>query len=319
MGAPDRPGAPRVGADPAIDLSDMRHDDWVARYLPTAWGPYARLCRLDRPVGTWLTLLPALAALVQAADGWPTLWRVLIFSLGALLMRGVGCTFNDIFDRDFDRRVERTRFRPLTSGQLTLRAALWFALAQILVSATLLLAINSMSRWLALALVPLVIIYPLCKRYTYWPQVVLGIAFNWGMLMAWSDTRDAVPWAAVGMWVGAVLWQVGYDAIYAYIDIRDDRMLGLRSVAMRFGDRGRLWIGVMYAAAAALWFASGASMGMDWPYHLVMAGIAAHLAWQIKGFDVGHPERGLMLFRSNMHVGVLLIVAALAGTVLPLG
>lgn len=116
----DRPDA---GGRP--DLSDMRPaDDWVAHYLPAAWGPYARLCRLDRPVGTWLTLLPALAALVQAADGWPTLWRVVIFSLGALLMRGIGCTFNDIFDRDFDRRVERTRFRPLTSGQLSLRAAL---------------------------------------------------------------------------------------------------------------------------------------------------------------------------------------------------
>uniref|UniRef100_UPI003341C346 4-hydroxybenzoate octaprenyltransferase n=1 Tax=Castellaniella defragrans TaxID=75697 RepID=UPI003341C346 len=297
----------------------MRHDDWVERWLPAAWGPYARLCRLDRPVGTWLTLLPALAALVQAADGWPTLWRIVIFSLGALLMRGVGCTFNDIFDRDFDHRVERTRFRPLTSGQLSLRAALWFVFAQLLVSATLLLAINSPSRWLALALVPLVVIYPLCKRFTYWPQVVLGIAFNWGMLMAWSDTRDTVPWAAVTMWMGAVLWQVGYDAIYAYIDVRDDRMLGLRSVAMRFGDQGRFWIGLMYAGAAALWFASGVGMGMGWPYHLVMVGVAAHLAWQVKVFDVQRPEGGLRLFRSNMQVGVLLIVAALAGTVLPTG
>jgi len=313
MGAPQDTARARS----RVDLSDMRHDDWVARWLPAAWGPYARLCRLDRPVGTWLTLLPALAALVQAADGWPTPWRVFIFSLGALLLRGVGCTFNDIFDRDFDHRVERTRFRPLTSGQLTLRAALWFAFAQLLVSATLLLAINDMSRWLALALVPLVVIYPLCKRFTYWPQVVLGIAFNWGMLMAWSDTRDALPPAAVAMWVGAVLWQVGYDSIYAYIDVRDDRMLGLRSAAMRFGERGRFWIGLMYAAAAVLWFAAGAAMGMDWPYHLVMAVIAAHLAWQVKEFDVAHPERGLRLFRSNMHVGILLIVAALAGTVLP--
>ena len=315
----DPASAARPGPGRRPDLSDMRHDDWVARWLPAAWGPYARLCRLDRPVGTWLTLLPALAALVQAADGWPTLWRVFIFSLGALLMRGVGCTFNDIFDRNFDHRVERTRFRPLTSGQLTLRAALWFAFAQLLVAATLLLAINSMSRWLALALVPLVVIYPLCKRYTYWPQVVLGIAFNWGMLMAWSDTRDVVPWTAVAMWVGAVVWQVGYDAIYAYIDMRDDRMLGLRSAAMRFGDRGRFWIGLLYAVAVALWFAAGAGMGLAWPYHLVMAGIAVHLAWQVKAFDVHRPEGSLKLFRSNMQVGVLLIVAALAGTILPAG
>ncbi len=301
-------------ASSAPDLSDMRPDDWVARWLPAAWGPYARLCRLDRPVGTWLTLLPALAALVQAADGWPTLWRLVVFSLGALLMRGVGCTFNDIFDRDFDHRVERTRFRPLTSGQLTLKAALWFAAAQLLVSASLLLAINVYSRWLALALVPLVVIYPLCKRFTYWPQAVLGVAFNWGMLMAWTDTQNVLPWYGVAMWLGAVLWQIGYDAIYAYIDVRDDRMLGLKSVAMWFGDRGRAWIGGMYAATAVLWLAAGWGMGLGWGYYAVMAVIAGHFAWQMAHFDVRHPERGLRLFRSNMQVGVLMIVAALAGT-----
>lgn len=301
------------------DLSDMRPDDWVAHYLPAAWGPYARLCRLDRPVGTWLTLLPCLAALVQAADGWPTLWRLFVFSLGALLMRGVGCTFNDIFDRDFDHQVERTRYRPLTSGQLSLKNALWFAFAQLVVSAMLLLAINSTSRWLALALVPLVVIYPLCKRFTYWPQVVLGIAFNWGMLMAWSDTRDIVPWAAVAMWLGAVLWQVGYDSIYAYVDVRDDLMLGLRSAAMRFGEHGRLWIGGFYAATMVLWVGAGLGMGMRWPYYMVMALIAAHFIWQMRVFDVARPERSFMLFRANMLVGVLLIVAALAGTVLPGG
>ncbi len=294
----------------------MRADDWVARWLPASWGPYARLCRLDRPVGTWLTLLPALAALVQAADGWPTLARVAIFSLGALLMRGVGCTFNDIFDRNFDRQVERTRFRPLTSGQLTLRAALWFAAAQLLVSALLLLAINAYSRWLALALVPLVVIYPLCKRVTYWPQVVLGIAFNWGMLMAWSDTRNEVPWTAIAMWFGTVLWQIGYDAIYAYIDLRDDRRLGLKSAAMRFGERGRRWIGGLYAATLVLWLAAGAGMHMDGPYYLVMAVIAGHFVWQVAVFDVHRPAGSLRVFRANMQVGVLLIVAALAGTVL---
>ncbi|WP_417251816.1 4-hydroxybenzoate octaprenyltransferase [Castellaniella sp.] len=306
---------PLPGALP--DLSDMRQNDWVARFLPPAWGPYARLCRLDRPVGTWLTLLPALGALVQAADGWPTIWRLVIFSLGALLMRGVGCTFNDIFDRNFDYQVERTRFRPLTSGQISLRAALWFVLAQLLISAVMLLAINAYSRWLALVLVPLVVIYPLCKRFTYWPQAVLGMAFNWGMLMAWTDTRDILPWYGVAMWVGAVLWQIGYDAIYAYIDLRDDRMLGLKSVAMWFGDHGRAWISGFYAATAALWFAAGWGMGMNWPYYVVMAVISGHFVWQMVHFDVQHPERGLRIFRSNMQVGVLLIVAALAGTVLP--
>lgn len=295
------------------DLSDMRPDDWVARWLPASWGPYARLCRLDRPVGTWLTLLPALAALVQAADGLPTLWRVVVFSLGALLMRGIGCTFNDIFDRDFDHMVERTRFRPLTSGQLGLQAALWFAAAQLAVCATLLLAINAYSRWLALVLVPIVLVYPLCKRFTYWPQAVLGVAFNWGMLMAWSDTQNTVPWYALSMWLGAVAWQIGYDAIYAYIDLRDDRMLGLRSAAMRFGAQGRAWIGGFYVATLLLWLAAGYGMGLSWAYFLVMGLIGVHFCWQMLVFDVRHPERGLRLFRSNMLVGILLVLAALAG------
>ena len=298
------------------DLSDMRHDDWVERWLPASWRPYARLCRLDRPVGTWLTLLPCLAALVQAAGGWPTPWRLFIFSLGALLMRGVGCTINDICDRDLDHQVERTRFRPLTSGQLTLKNALYFLLGQLLVCALLLFAINEYSRWLAVALLPIVAIYPLCKRFTYWPQIVLGIGFNWGMLMAWSDTRGHVPLAAVAMWVGAVLWQVGYDSIYAYVDVRDDLKVGVRSTAMRFGERGRLWIGGFYAATLALWVYAGAAMGLHAGYHVVIAAIAVHFAWQMKVFDLARPDRNFMLFRANMAAGVMLIIATLAGTLL---
>ncbi|MGG4773076.1 4-hydroxybenzoate octaprenyltransferase [Paenalcaligenes sp. Me52] len=298
-----------------IDLNDIRHNDWVARWLPAAWGPYARLCRLDRPVGTWLTLLPTIAALVQAAGGVPDWWRLLIFSLGALLMRGVGCCFNDIFDRNFDHQVERTRFRPLTSGQLTLKKALWFVFAQLVVAALFLFAINSYSRWLALALVPIVVIYPLCKRFTYWPQAVLGIAFNWGMLMAWSDTQNIVPLAAIAMWWGTVLWQIGYDAIYGYIDIADDLKLGLKSAAIRFGDNGKQWIGGLYILAMLCWLWAGYSMGMGIGYFVVMAVIAVHFVWQVSRFDPKRPEFGLGLFRANMTVGVLMIVAALAGMV----
>jgi len=301
---------------PVPDLSDMRPDDWVERWLPRSWGPYARLCRLDRPVGTWLTLLPCLAAVVQAADGWPSLFRLLVFSLGALLMRGVGCTINDIWDRDVDLKVERTRFRPLTSGQLGLRGAMVFLLAQLAVCALLLLAINPYSRWLAVALVPIVIVYPLCKRFTYWPQVVLGIGFNWGMLMAWSDTQNTVPPAAIAMWVGAVLWQVGYDSIYAYVDVRDDRMLGLRSTAMRFAQRGKAWISGFYIATIALWLYAGIALGMGWGYYAVLAVIAGHFVWQMRVFSLERPDLDFMLFRANIWVGVLLVAAALAGTVL---
>ncbi|OZI54893.1 4-hydroxybenzoate octaprenyltransferase [Bordetella genomosp. 5] len=298
----------------APDLNDIVFDDWVERWLPRAWRPYARLCRLDRPIGTWLTLLPCIAALVQASGGMPDLRRLIVFSLGALLMRGIGCTVNDMWDRDIDRHVERTRFRPLTSGQITMRQAVVFLIAQLLVCASLLFFINELSRWWALAVLPFVFIYPFCKRVTYWPQVVLGICFNWGMLMAWSDTHNAVPLAAIAMWFGAVLWQVGYDSIYAYIDVRDDRSLGLHSTAMRFGDRGKTWIGGFYVAAVALWAWAGYAMGLSWPYQVGMAAVALHLAWQLKEFDIRRPERGLALFRANLWTGVLLIVSAFAGT-----
>lgn len=298
------------------DLSDMSTTDWVAKWLPHSWGPYARLCRLDRPVGTWLTLLPCIAALIQASDGMPTLFRLFIFSLGALLMRGVGCTFNDIFDRDFDNKVERTRHRPLTSGQISLKKALVFVLVQLLVCAVLLFAINEYSRWLAVALVPIVIIYPLCKRFTYWPQIVLGIGFNWGMLMAWSDTQNTVPLAAIAMWWGAVLWQVGYDSVYAYVDMRDDISLGLKSTALRFKDNGKIWISGFYAATVALWMYAGFGMGLSWPYFVGMVLIAIHFIWQMTVFNIKRPDHNFMLFRSNMTVGVMLVIAALIGTLL---
>ncbi|NYT65375.1 4-hydroxybenzoate octaprenyltransferase [Alcaligenaceae bacterium] len=309
-----QPGLATVNNLP--DLSDMRPDDWPERWLPSSWGPYARLCRLDRPVGTWLTLLPCLAALVQAADGWPTLFRLAIFSLGALLMRGVGCTFNDIFDRNFDHQVERTRFRPLTSGQISLKQALYFALGQLVLCGALLFAINSYSRWLAVALLPIVIVYPLCKRFTYWPQLVLGIGFNWGMLMAWSDTQNIVPLAAIAMWAGAVLWQVGYDSIYAYVDVRDDIQLGLHSTALKFRDKGKIWISGFYIATMMLWLYAGVELGMSWPYFVVMGLIGLHFAWQMWVFNLARPDLNFMLFRANIWVGVLMIVAALGGTLI---
>jgi 4-hydroxybenzoate polyprenyltransferase len=300
----------------APDLNDIVFNDWVEHWLPRSWRPYARLCRLDRPIGTWLTLLPCIAALVQSAGGFPSIKRLIVFSLGALLMRGIGCTVNDMWDRDIDKHVERTRFRPLTSGQLGMRQAVVFLIGQLAVCACLLFFINGFSRWLALAVLPFVFIYPFCKRVTYWPQVVLGICFNWGMLMAWSDTRGVLPLAGVAMWLGTVLWQVGYDSIYAYVDVRDDRRLNLHSTAMRFADRGKAWIGGFYVATLLLWTWAGHSLGAGGFYYLGMIALAAHLGWQLVVFDLQRPDRNFMLFRSNLWVGVILIAAALGGALL---
>jgi 4-hydroxybenzoate polyprenyltransferase len=296
-----------------IDLNDIVLDDWVARWLPRAWGPYARLARIDRPIGIWLALLPTLAALVQAAGGWPDLYRVLIFSLGALLMRSIGCTLNDIFDRDIDKHVERTRYRPLTSGQLTLAQACGFLGAQLLVCASLLFALNPLSRGLALALLPIVAVYPLCKRFSNWPQAVLSLCFNWGMLMAWSDTRNAIPMGAIIVYGATLLWQIGYDTIYAYIDLRDDQRLGLHSTARRFGANGKAWIGGFYLMALVGWTTGGGLLGMGGTYYVGMVLIAIHFAWQLKRLNLTRPECGLPLFRANLGVGLLLVLASLAG------
>lgn len=299
---------------PTQDLNDIVSSDWVERWLPKSWQPYAHLCRLDRPIGIWLTLLPCLTALVQAAGGLPTLQRLIVFSLGALLMRGIGCTINDMWDRDIDKHVERTRLRPLTSGQLTLKQAVICLVVQLLICAALLYFINPFSRWLALVLLPLVFIYPFCKRITYWPQAVLGICFNWGMLMAWSDTRNALPLAAIAMWLGAVLWQIGYDSLYAYVDVHDDKKLGLRSTAMRFDQYGRQWIGGFYLTTLVLWAGAGWQLGAGWEYLLGLSIIAAHFTWQIALFDPHKPARNFMLFRANLWVGIVLISAALGAT-----
>ena len=255
------------------------------RWLPRPWRPYARLCRLDRPIGTWLTLLPCIAALVQAAGGLPDLRRLLIFSLGALLMRGIGCTVNDMWDRDIDKHVERTRFRPLTSGQLSMRQAVAFLIGQLLVCASLLFFINDMSRWLAVAVLPFVFIYPFCKRVTYWPQVVLGICFNWGMLMAWSDTQDHLPLAVSPCGWGPCcgrsattastpMWTCAMTAAWACIP-----------PPCASGEQGKLWIGGFYAATLALWTWGGYAMGLGWGYFAGIGAVAIHLAWQLREFD----------------------------------
>lgn len=296
------------------DLSDIQFTSWVDRWLPKTWRPYARLARLDRPVGTWLTLLPCLAALVQAADGIPMLFRLVVFSLGALIMRSAGSTANDIADRKFDAHVERTRFRPMASGQLRTRQGLAFLLAELALAASLLIFLNPLSRWLAVGVLPIVFIYPLCKRFTHWPQVPLGAAFNWGMLMAWSDTQGMIPIGAIVMWIGAITWQVGYDTIYAYVDVADDAKLKLRSTAILFGKRGRAWIGGFYAATVALWSIGGWLLSMSSLYFAGMLMVAIQLAWQAWRIDVSRPDLNFKLFRVNMMTGLFLLASSLAGT-----
>ncbi|MBB3524842.1 4-hydroxybenzoate octaprenyltransferase [Rhizobium sp. BK456] len=296
------------------DLSDIHHGDWVDRRLPVAWRPYTRLARLDRPVGIWLTLFPCWAALIQASHGLPDLGELVIFSLGALLMRSAGSTVNDIADRNFDAHVERTRFRPLASGDIGAMHAFVFLVAELMLAASLLFFLTPYTRLIAISVLPLVFVYPLCKRFTHWPQAVLGAAFNWGMLMAWAQIAGHIPAGAVLMWAGAVAWQIGYDTVYAYVDVRADTRLGLKSTAILFGRRGKLWIGLFYALAVAAWSLGGWLLEMSSPYTIGMLVIAAQLAWQTRRIDLARPDLNYRLFLANILTGVLLAGTALSGT-----
>jgi len=296
------------------DLSDIHPGDWVDRRLPSAWRPYTRLARLDRPVGIWLTLFPCLAALIQASHGLPACWQLIVFSLGALLMRSAGSTVNDIADRKFDANVERTRLRPLANGQLGTGQAVVFLIVELALAASLLLVLSPYTRVMAIGVLPLIFIYPLCKRFTHWPQAVLGAAFNWGMLMVWAEVSGQIPAGAIVMWIGTIAWQIGYDTVYAYVDVKDDTRLGLKSTAILFGRSGKTWIGLFYALTVASWSLGGWLSGMSPAYAAGMAVIAAHLAWQVWRIDLQRPELNFRLFLSNILTGVLLACAALAGT-----
>jgi 4-hydroxybenzoate polyprenyltransferase len=295
------------------DLSDIHPGDWVDRRLPSAWRPYTRLARLDRPVGVWLTLFPCLAALIQASHGFPAFWQLIVFCLGALLMRSAGSTVNDIADRKFDANVERTRFRPLANGQLGTRQAVVFLIVELALAASLLLFLSPYTRLIAIWVLPLIFIYPLCKRFTHWPQAVLGAAFNWGMLMAWAEVSGHIPAGAIVMWIGAIAWQIGYDTVYAYVDVKDDTRLGLKSTAILFGQRGKACIGLFYALTVASWSLGGWLSGMSLSYVAGMVVIAAHLAWQVWRIDLQRPELNFRLFLSNILTGVLLACTAFVG------
>lgn len=296
------------------DLTDIHKGDWVDRILPPVMRPYTRLARLDRPVGIWLTLFPCWAALFQAANGLPDLRDLVVFTLGAFLMRSAGSTINDMADRNFDGHVERTRFRPLANGELSLFRALVFLAVQLALAASLLFFLTSFARLLAAGVLPLVVLYPFCKRFTHWPQAVLGAAFNWGMLVAWAQIAGHVPAGAVLMWAGAIAWQIGYDTTYGYVDVKDDRRLGLKSTAILFGAHGKALIGLFYALTVLAWSTGGWLLGMSWPYAVGMVVIAAHLGWQALRFDIARPEINFRLFLAYILTGALLAVAALTGT-----
>jgi 4-hydroxybenzoate polyprenyltransferase len=295
--------------------SDIPAAGWVDRWLPPAARPYGRLMRLDRPIGTWLLLFPCWwgAALAAPAAGWPDALMMLIFAVGALVMRGAGCTYNDIVDREFDAQVARTALRPIPSGQVTVRQAAMFLALQLLVGLIILLSFNRFTIWLGVLSLVLVFTYPLMKRVTYWPQAFLGLTFNWGALMGWSAVTGVLALPALALYAGGVAWTLHYDTIYAHQDKEDDALIGVKSTALKLGAQTKSWLAGFSTIAIGLFALAIAAAQLAWPAWLALAAAAAHLAWQIRAVDLDNPGDCKSKFYANRWIGWLLLIGIVAG------
>ena len=287
--------------------------NWVDQSAPQWARPYLRLTRLDRPIGWWLLLLPcwwssALAA-VASGDWGPNPWHIVLLLVGAIVMRGAGCTWNDLVDRDLDAQVERTRSRPIPSGQVSVAAAVGFLVLQALVGLLVLVQFNRFAIAVGIASLGVVAIYPFMKRFTYWPQIFLGLAFSWGALMGWAGARGALEWPAILLYLGSIAWVIHYDTIYAHQDREDDALVGLKSTALLFGAKTKPMLALFSAAAAVLIGAAGYAAHAGFVFALGLLAFAAHLGWQIVRIDIDDPESCLRIFRSNRDAGLILFAA----------
>lgn len=306
-----------AGADTA--LPDALKGHWVDTRAPRATRPFLKLARIERPIGWWLLLLPcwwaAGLAAIAAGRPYPDPWHCLLFLIGAILMRGAGCTFNDIVDRKLDAEVARTRGRPLPSGQVTAKAAAAFMVVQSLGGFAVLLQFNHFTILLGIASLAIVAIYPFMKRITNMPQFVLGLAFSWGGLMGWSAVFGRLDPPAYLIYAAAIAWTVGYDTIYAMQDIEDDVIAGIKSSARYFGDHTREAVALCFGLAVsltgvAIWLVGGGLFA--W---LGLAAFAGHLGRQVARIAGASAPEALMLFRSNRDAGLLLAAGLALDTI----
>ncbi|TWB21350.1 4-hydroxybenzoate polyprenyltransferase [Nitrospirillum amazonense] len=295
--------------------TDIRHGDWIDRYLPPRARPYARLARLDRPIGTWLLLLPGLWSIALAAEPGhlPRLWLMLLFAVGSVVMRGAGCTINDIIDRKFDALVERTRVRPIPSGAVSVPQAIAFLIAQCLVGLAVLVQMNRATIVMGAASLVLVAAYPLMKRITWWPQAFLGLTFNWGALLGWVAVRGDLAWPPVLLYAGGILWTLGYDTIYAHQDREDDVKVGVKSTALRLGAASKRWILGFYVGATLLWALALLAAGIHPAAYLgvvLTGGMLLRQAWQWRPED---PADSLAAFRAARVAGWVFLASIILG------
>jgi 4-hydroxybenzoate polyprenyltransferase len=301
-------------------VADARAANVVDRFAPAALLPYLRLARADRPTGFWLLAIPCFWSVALASrsigSDYPDPRLLSLFAVGAVVMRAAGCTYNDIVDKDIDAQVARTQGRPLPSGQVTEKSATIFMLVLCLIGLAVLLSFNATTIWLGLAVIPIVALYPLVKRFSYWPQAVLGLAFNWGALLGYAAVLGRLEWAAVVLFAGVVAWTIGYDTIYAHQDREDDALLGLKSTALKFGRATKVWLAGFYALAWVGIAAAGLLAGAEIVFLLGMGAAGAHLFWQVATLDINDPENCLQRFRSNRDFGLIVFAAIVLDSVL---
>jgi len=306
---------PAASPPPAIGSVADATGNWVDTIAPGWLRPYLRLARLDRPIGSWLLLLPcwwssALAAV--AAHAWgPSPWHIALFFIGAFAMRGAGCTWNDIVDRDLDGSVERTRSRPIPSRQVSVAQAVLFLALQALAGFAVLISFNTFTIGLGIASLAIVLVYPFMKRITYWPQIVLGLAFSWGALMGWAGAFGRLDLPALLLYAGSISWVIGYDTIYAHQDRDDDALIGVKSTALLFGERTKPMLALFYGLAVILIGTAGYTAHAGVVFAVGLAAFAAHLGWQIVRLDISDPDNCLALFKSDRDAGLILFAGLL--------
>ena len=295
---------------------DIPVDGWVDKMVPESVRPYIRLMRLDRPIGIYLVMWPCFWSATLAADRWPDWGLLALFALGSIIMRSAGCAVNDIADHKFDAEVERTAHRPIPSGQITVNQAVAFFGLLCLAGLLILIQLNPFTIAVGAASMALVITYPFMKRITYWPQLFLGLTFNWGAFVGWAAVTGELAWPALVMYIGGVFWTLGYDTTYALLDRKDDVNAGVKSSALALQDRSIPFIAVAYALALVLFGVSGWMTGVHWIFYPALLAPALHLLWQVSTLDLDDKLDPLQKFKSNRNFGLYMWLAYLAGAVL---
>lgn len=296
--------------------TDIAAAGWVAR-LPASWQRYALLARLDRPIGAWLLFLPGLGGILLAGTPpWMRSLRLIaLFAVGSVVMRAAGCIVNDMWDRDLDRRVARTQGRPLAAGTLSMREAALFLIVLLAIGLAILVSLAPLAQLLGVASLALVALYPLAKRVTWWPQVMLGLTFGWGAPMGYAAAANHLDWAAAAFYAAMIVWILGYDTIYAHQDREDDALIGVKSTARLFGRETRPFLAACYAAMIVLLAIAGALAGLSAWYLVALLLPASLLARQVARLEIDDPARCLALFKANRGVGLAVALALLIGWV----